>query len=93
MSRNKKSVILSRKLMRNEGDEPMSARNNQRSNEQECNSQSNTDHGRGVIRDNALKAVVTSAVFRTRVVKSKKGKGSFQRKGKHAGRESYSMAA
>ena len=52
-----------------------------------------TEHGRGVIRDNALKAVVTSAVFRTRVVKAKKGKGSFQRKDKYAGRESYSMAA
>ncbi|PSU60376.1 alternative ribosome-rescue factor A [Photobacterium aphoticum] len=57
------------------------------------NRNNETDHGRGVIRDNALKAVVTSAVFRMRVVKSKKGKGSFQRKGKHAGRESYSMAA
>ncbi|MGF1689194.1 ribosome alternative rescue factor ArfA [Photobacterium japonica] len=52
-----------------------------------------TECGRGVIRDNALKAVVTSVVFRTRVVKAKKGKGSFQRKDKYAGRESYSMAA
>ncbi|MBC7006768.1 ribosome alternative rescue factor ArfA [Photobacterium sp. BZF1] len=52
-----------------------------------------TDFGRGVIKDNALKAVVTSQLFKTRVVKAKKGKGSFQRKGKHAGRESYSMAA
>ncbi|WP_299020063.1 alternative ribosome-rescue factor A [uncultured Photobacterium sp.] len=52
-----------------------------------------TEHGRGTIRDNALKAVVTSKMFSTRVVKAKKGKGSFQRKGKHAGRESYSMAA
>ncbi|MGF1725268.1 ribosome alternative rescue factor ArfA [Photobacterium nomapromontoriensis] len=52
-----------------------------------------TDHGRGVIRDNALKAVVTSTLFRTRIVKAKKGKGSFQRKDKHLGRESYSIAA
>ncbi|MCG7588337.1 alternative ribosome rescue factor ArfA, partial [Photobacterium sp. OFAV2-7] len=34
-----------------------------------------------------------SKLFRTRVVKTKKGKGSFQRKGKHGGRESYSIAA
>ena len=51
------------------------------------------DFGRGVIKDNALKAVVTSQLFRTRVVKAKKGKGSFKRKNKHSGRESYSMAA
>lgn len=52
-----------------------------------------TDFGRGTIKDNALKAVVTSQLFKTRVVKAKKGKGSFQRKDKHSGRESYSMAA
>ena len=98
MSKKKKTVISNEKLMRNEGDELMSKRNNQRAKAQACNSQcdtvhGDTDHGRGVIRDNALKAVVTSVVFRTRVTKAKKGKGSFQRKGKHAGRESYSMAA
>ncbi|MGF1757242.1 ribosome alternative rescue factor ArfA [Photobacterium sagamiensis] len=52
-----------------------------------------TEFGRGTIRDNALKAVVTSKLFTTRVVKAKKGKGSFQRKEKYSGRESYSMAA
>ncbi|MGF1683945.1 ribosome alternative rescue factor ArfA [Photobacterium minamisatsumaniensis] len=52
-----------------------------------------TDLGRGIINDNALKAAVTSKLFHTRIVKSKKGKGSFQRKGKHSGRESYSIAA
>jgi alternative ribosome-rescue factor len=52
-----------------------------------------TELGRGTIQDNALKAAVTSKLFRTRVVKAKKGKGSFQRKGKHGGRESYSIAA
>ena len=51
------------------------------------------EFGRGTIRDNALKAVVTSKLFTTRVVKAKKGKGSFQRKEKYSGRESYSMAA
>ncbi len=48
-----------------------------------------TESGRGIIRDNALKAVVTSELFRTRVVKAKKGKGSFQRNNKHKGREPY----
>ena len=37
------------------------------------------DHQRGDIQDNMLKAVVTSPLFRTRVVKAKKGKGSYNR--------------
>ncbi|ELV8635176.1 ribosome alternative rescue factor ArfA [Vibrio vulnificus] len=49
-----------------------------------------TEIGRGTINDNALKALVTSPLFRTRVVKAKKGKGSFQRKAKHRGKEPYS---
>lgn len=49
-----------------------------------------TEFGRGEIKDNALKAVVTSQLFRTRVVKAKKGKGSFNRKAKHRGKEPYS---
>ncbi|HHF2919810.1 TPA: alternative ribosome-rescue factor A [Vibrio diabolicus] len=52
--------------------------------------QHETDFGRGEIKDNALKAVVTSQLFRTRVVKAKKGKGSFSRKMKHRGKEPYS---
>ncbi|CAG22682.1 conserved hypothetical protein [Photobacterium profundum SS9] len=52
-----------------------------------------TEFGRGTIRDNALKAVVTSKLFITRVVKAKKGKGSFQRKDKDKGQEPYSIAA
>ncbi|EEY99996.1 hypothetical protein VOA_001354 [Vibrio sp. RC586] len=48
-----------------------------------------TDCGRGTIKDNALKAVVTSAVFRCRVEKAKKGKGSYSRKMKYKGREPY----
>nr|WP_274054940.1 ribosome alternative rescue factor ArfA [Thalassomonas haliotis] len=51
------------------------------------------DTGRGVIRDNFLAALVTSKVYRQQVVKAKKGKGAYQRKGKHKGRESYLMAA
>lgn len=34
---------------------------------------------RGEIRDNALKALVTSELFRMRVEKPKKGKGSYNR--------------
>ncbi len=38
------------------------------------------DHQRGTIKDNALKALVTSKLFTSRVVKAKKGKGAYQRK-------------
>ena len=37
------------------------------------------EHGRGEIRDNALKALVTGPLFRMRVVKAQKGKGAYQR--------------
>ncbi|AVF64267.1 ribosome alternative rescue factor ArfA [Vibrio alginolyticus] len=57
---------------------------------QPSGSQHETDFGRGEIKDNALKAVVTSQLFQTRVVKAKKGKGSFSRKMKHRGKEPYS---
>lgn len=53
----------------------------------------NLEVGRGEIQDNALKAIVTSQLFKTRVEKSKKGKGSFSRKLKHKGKEPYSKAA
>ena len=49
--------------------------------------------GRGEIHDNALKALITSPLFRTRVEKAKKGKGSFNRKLKHKGKEPYPKAA
>ncbi|KKO45140.1 hypothetical protein WG68_11980 [Arsukibacterium ikkense] len=42
------------------------------------------EHGRGDIRDNALKALVTSKLFQPKVVKAKKGKGSYQRKGRNS---------
>lgn len=51
------------------------------------------DIGRGVIRDNALAALVTSKIFKPQIVKAKKGKGSYQRNNKHVGRESYLIAA
>ena len=40
-------------------------------------------HKRGVIRESAVKAMVHDPLFRHRVEKSKKGKGSFKRKDKH----------
>ncbi len=49
--------------------------------------------GRGEIKDNFLAALVTSKVYKMQVVKVKKGKGSYQRKTKHKGQESYLMAA
>jgi len=52
-----------------------------------------TEFGRGIIKDNALKAVVTSQLFRQRIEKAKKGKGSFSRNMKHKGKEPYSKAA
>jgi len=51
------------------------------------------DTGRGVIKDNYFAALVTSKAFKVQVVKAKKGKGSFNRKEKHKGRESYLIAA
>ena len=51
------------------------------------------DHQRGDIKDNALKALVTSPLFKTKVEKSKKGKGSYQRKAKYQGQEPYLNAA
>ncbi|MGY5452271.1 ribosome alternative rescue factor ArfA [Agarivorans sp. MS3-6] len=39
------------------------------------------DHGRGQINDNAIKALVTSSLFKSKVERPKKGKGSYNRKG------------
>ncbi len=51
------------------------------------------DIGRGKIQDNFLAALVTSKIYKLQVVKAKKGKGSYQRKAKHKGQESYLIAA
>ena len=40
-------------------------------------------HQKGVIKDNALAALVHDPLFRQRVEKNKKGKGSYMRKAKH----------
>ena len=41
------------------------------------------DHKRGVIRHSAEAALVTSPLFRQRVVKAKAGKASYKRNNKH----------
>lgn len=40
-------------------------------------------HQRGDIQDNAIKALVTDKLFRSRVERNRKGKGSYQRHAKH----------
>ena len=55
--------------------------------------QKQTDLARGTINHSALGALVTSKIFCMRVEKAKKGKGSFNRKAKHAGKECYQIAA
>jgi alternative ribosome-rescue factor len=52
-----------------------------------------SEFGRGVIKDNFLAALVTSKLYKQQVVSAKKGKGSYQRKQKHKGQESYLIAA
>lgn len=43
-------------------------------------------HTRGVIKDNAVMALLGDKLFRQRVEKKRKGKGSYQRKAKHPGK-------
>ena len=43
-------------------------------------------HQRGTIKDNAIQALLHDPLFRQRVEKKRKGKGSYQRKAKHANR-------
>jgi len=54
---------------------------------------SETELGRGQIKDNFLAALVTSKVYKMQVVNAKKGKGSYQRKAKNSRGESYLIAA
>ena len=49
--------------------------------------------GRGEIKHNFWAALVTSKLYKMQVVKAKKGKGSYQRKTKKLGRESYLILA
>ncbi|AKD38664.1 hypothetical protein I926_06720 [Pasteurella multocida subsp. multocida OH4807] len=43
-------------------------------------------HKRGTIKDNAICALLHDPLFRQRIEKKRKGKGSYQRKAKHMGR-------
>ncbi|WP_150538772.1 alternative ribosome-rescue factor A [Actinobacillus vicugnae] len=40
-------------------------------------------HNRGEIQENALKALVTDRLFKSRIERNRKGKGSYQRNAKH----------
>ncbi|RKF17464.1 alternative ribosome-rescue factor A [Alginatibacterium sediminis] len=51
------------------------------------------DLQRGEIKHNAFAAMVTSPLFKAKAFKNHKGKGSYQRNGKHKGQEPYSIAA
>ena len=46
-------------------------------------------HTKGQIKDNAIEALLHDPLFRQRVEKNKKGKGSYMRKGKHGNRGNY----
>ena len=54
---------------------------------------SETELGRGIIKDNFLAALVTSKLYKMQVVKAQKGKGSYQRNAKNIRQESYLIAA
>jgi len=45
---------------------------------------SHYQHTKGQIRDNAIEALLHDPLFKQRVEKNKKGKGSYLRKGKYA---------
>ncbi len=53
--------------------------------------QSVYEHERGQIQDNHLKALVTDKLFRIRVEKNQKGKGSYTRKNKHRRQDEYNL--
>lgn len=44
------------------------------------------EHTRGVIKDNAVMALLHDKLFRQRIEKKRKGKGSYQRKAKLSGK-------
>ncbi|WP_310608200.1 alternative ribosome-rescue factor A [Buttiauxella brennerae] len=46
-------------------------------------------HQKGIIKDNAIEALLHDPLFRQRVEKNKKGKGSYQRTAKHGKRGNW----
>lgn len=49
-------------------------------------------HAKGIIRDNSLKAIVTDPLFHKRIEQNQKGKGSYRRKDKHAGKAGWEVS-
>lgn len=47
----------------------------------------NYQHKKGVIRENALKAILKDPIFKQRVERNLKGKGSYRRYNKHRNNE------
>ena len=65
---------------------------------QDAPNNQSVDTGRGKVKHNHLAALVTSKVYRQQIVKAKKGKGAYSRKGKNykeskKGQEPYLMVA
>ena len=50
---------------------------------------SHYQHKKGIIKDNAIEALLHDPLFRQRVEQNKKGKGSYQRNAKHGKRGSW----
>lgn len=73
----------------------MKRKNTNKDLHRDANDGSKVELGRGQVKHNALAALVTSRIYRSQVVKAKKGKGTYQRREKHSnkGRESYLIAA
>ncbi|OAT29484.1 hypothetical protein M975_3383 [Buttiauxella brennerae ATCC 51605] len=46
-------------------------------------------HQKGIIKDNSIEALLHDPLFRQRVEKNKKGKGSYQRTAKHGKRGNW----
>ena len=46
-------------------------------------------HKKGVIRDNAIEALLHDPLFKVRIETNHKGKGSFRRKAKHAKKSNW----
>ncbi|MFC0309259.1 alternative ribosome-rescue factor A [Gallibacterium trehalosifermentans] len=49
-------------------------------------------HQRGEIQESAIKALVNDRLFRQRIERKRKGKGSYQRKAKHVKRDYQSAS-
>jgi len=71
----------------------MSKSKNKTKNQIKQSSNNAPDLQRGTIKSCFVAALVTSKIYKMQVVKAKKGKGSYRRKGKNKAQECYLMAA